>query len=237
MMQAAIIAGGLGTRIQPLTAKIPKSMVVINGRPFIDYQLELMKGKGIEKVVLCLGNMHEKIIAHCGDGSRYGLEIRYSIEHEPLGTAGAIKNAEKLLEDIFFIMYGDSYLTTNFKEVLEYFKRKDNLALNAVYKNNNRIEPSNISVKNGFVVAYDKNNNSNFKYIDYGLSIFRKEVLLLMNKRKMSLEELFKKLIGRKELLAFEVKERFYEIGSLVGICEFEGYLNSIRIKEAAGGL
>ena len=233
-MQALILAGGLGTRIKPLTEYIPKPMVPVRGRPFIDHQLELMKKNGIGRIVLCLGHMQDKITAHCGDGSRYGLKIRYSIEHEPLGTAGAIKNADKLLEDIFFVVYGDSYLTAEFKEIFNYFSRKDNLALNAVYRNKNSIERSNISIKDGFVTEYDKKGNSNLEYIDYGLIIFRKESLALI-KRKMPLEELFGKLIDKNELLAFEVPDRFYEIGSFKGINEFESYLDSVQIKEAGG--
>ena len=172
-MQAAILAGGLGTRIRPLTEYIPKSMVPVKGRPFIDHQLEMMKKKGVDSIVLCLGHMHEKVTAHCGDGSRYGLEIKYSIEHEPLGTAGAIKNAENLLRNMFFVVYGDSYLTADLREVFEHFSRRDKLALNAVYRNKNMIERSNISIRNGFVAEYDKKGNSNFEYIDYGLSILK----------------------------------------------------------------
>lgn len=111
MIIAAILAGGLGARLRPVISDVPKSLAPIHGKPFLFLLLESLKANGIEEVVLLTGHMHDKIQLTCGDGSRWGLKIIYSQEHEPLGTAGAIKNAEIYLKDPseFLVLNGDSY--------------------------------------------------------------------------------------------------------------------------------
>ena len=234
-MQMAILAGGLATRLQPLTEKIPKSMIMVEGKPFLQYQLEFLKQDGIIDIVLCVGYLSEPIETYFGDGKRFGVEIKYSKEDERLlGTAGALKNAETLLEEEFFVMYGDSYLFLNFKEVFWHFQKFNKSALMVVYKNYDKYDKSNVNVEEGMVKKYDKKHKTkDMVYIDYGVSILRKEVLDMVPENQVySLEGLFPALIKQKEMLAFETKERFYEIGSHRGLEEFKKYVLSLYHNE-----
>jgi len=227
-MQVAIIAGGLATRLRPLTDKIPKSMVMIQGRPFLAYQLDFLKKSGATSVVLCIGYLAEQIESHFGDGRKFGMNISYSYEGKRLlGTAGALKKAEELLEDPFFTMYGDSYLSLDFADAMSYFKSRNKLALMSVYKNCDRYERSNTVVEGSLVKEFSKKEkNKDMVYIEYGANIFRKAALDLIPKGlPYSLDELFPELIRRKELLAYEARERFYQIGSREGLEEFKRYV------------
>jgi NDP-sugar pyrophosphorylase family protein len=227
-MQIAILAGGLATRLQPLTEKVSKSMIMIEGKPFLQYQLEFLKKGGISNIVLCVGYLSEQIETYFGDGKRFGVDIKYSRESERLlGTAGTLKNAETLLEEEFFVMYGDSYLFLNFKEVGIHFQKFNKSALMVVYKNYDKYDKSNVVVEEGMVTKYDKKHKTkDMVYIDYGVSILRKKVLdMVPSNQVYSLEELFPALIKQNEMLASETKERFFEIGSHRGLEEFKKYV------------
>jgi N-acetyl-alpha-D-muramate 1-phosphate uridylyltransferase len=224
-MQIVILCGGLATRLYPLTKKIPKAMIRIGGKPFLEYQLELVKKNGISDVVLCIGYKGNKIKKYFGNGKKWGLRITYSSDEKKLlGTGGALKKAEPLLDDVFLVMWGDSYLPFNFQEAIEFFKKHNKLGLMTVYKNENRIEPSNVEIKGNLVKAYSKKRKTKrMKYIDYGLSIFKKEVLKYIPKNKFyDLSKLNQLLIRKKQLLAFPVKRRFYQIGTFEGLEEFK---------------
>ncbi len=234
-MQIAILAGGLATRLQPLTEKIPKSMIMIEGKPFLQYQLEFLKNEGITDIVLCVGYLSKQIETYFGDGKRFGVNIKYSKEDERLlGTAGALKNAEGLLEGDFFLMYGDSYVFLNLEEVWEHFQKYNKSALMVVYKNYDKIDKSNAVVENGMIKKYDKKHKTkDMVYIDYGVSILKKEVLDMIQKDQVfSLEELFPELINKNEMLAFETQARFFEIGSYSGLEEFKKYVLYLDRKE-----
>ena len=234
-MQIAILAGGLATRLQLLTERIPKSMIMIEGKPFLQYQLEFLKKGGVTNIVLCVGYLSEQIETYFGDGKRFGVDIKYSKEDEELlGTAGALKNAKKKIEEEFFVMYGDSYLFLNFKEVLGHFQKFNKSALMVVYKNYDKYDKSNVVVENGMVKKYDKKHKTkDMIYIDYGVSILRKKVLdMIPRNEAYSLEELVPALINQNEMLAFETRERFYEIGSYRGLEEFKKYILYIHHKE-----
>jgi NDP-sugar pyrophosphorylase family protein len=225
--QVVILAGGQGTRLGEFAKGRPKSMVLVRGRPFLEYQLELLKAQGIRDVVLCIGHLGEQIERYFGSGERLGLDIRYNLEDRPLGTAGALKNAELLLNDTFFTIYGDSYLFLDFRQVMSYFQSQKKLALMTVYRNHDNYDRSNAAIQGNLVKKYDKQERTpDMVYIDYGASIFRKGVLSLVPEDQFyRLEELFPRLIEREELLAFEVRERFYEVGSLQGLKDFQKYV------------
>jgi len=227
-MQTVILAGGLATRLRPVTEKIPKLMIKICGKPFLEYQIELLKDNGIFDVVLCLGYLGFQIKEYFGDGKRFGVEIKYSEDGEKLlGTAGALKKAERYLKDQFFLLYGDSYLPFDYQEIERYFDPQDFGAMMVVYKNENRFDRSNVVVENGEIKVYDKKNQTkDMVYIDSGLSILRKEVLKMIPENSFfDLEKLYQKLIEEKKLAAYETKQRFFEIGSFAGLEEFENLI------------
>jgi NDP-sugar pyrophosphorylase family protein len=233
-MQAVILAGGLGTRLKPVTEKVPKVMLSIKGKPFLEYQLDLLKRHGISDIVLCIGYLGEKISEHFGDGEKFGVKIKYSEETGGLlGTAGAIKKAHDLLDDVFFITYGDAYLILDYQDVMKYFKNFKKLGLMVVYKNFDRYDKSNVVVESDLVKFYSKKKRApNMVYIDFGVSILRKKALdLIPEGNVVDLEELFQELIRREELLAYETKQRFYEIGTPEGLMEFEKLISLRQIK------
>ncbi len=232
-MQVAILAGGLATRLGDLARNQPKSMVEIEGRPFLEYQLEFLKQGGVLDVVLCIGHLGEQIQRHFDHGSRFGVNIRYSIEENPLGTAGALKKAVPLLEDEFFTLYGDSYLFVDYRQVMSYFQSQNKLGLMTVYENHNCWDKSNVAIEGNLVKTYSKKNQTqDMVFLDYGLNVLKKQALDLVPKNQFfPLEELFPLLIERRELLAYEVKKRFFEIGSLQGMCDCRDYI----CKECVG--
>ncbi len=230
-MQIAILAGGLATRLGDLTRNQPKSMVEVRGKSFLKYQLELLKKGGIKNIVLCIGYMGEQIESYFGNGKRFGVNIDYSYEKKPLGTAGALKKAEDMLDDVFFTMYGDSYLFLDFPVAMQYFKSQNKPALMTVYKNYDRYDRSNTAIEGNLVKKFSKQGrNEDMVYIEYGANIFRKEALrLIPENQSCSLDDLFPILIEKEELLAYEVGERFYEIGSLSGLREFEEFARRLK--------
>ena len=233
-MQAVILAGGLGTRLGSLAKEIPKSMICIKGAPFLEYQLDFLKKGGIDDVILCTGHLGIQIEEYFGDGSKFGVHIRYSHENKKLlGTAGALKKAEYLLEDIFFTIYGDSYLAVDYASVMSFFTKHDKLAMMTVYQNHDRYEKSNTAIEGNTVKQYNKGGGEGMMvYIDYGANIFRKQAIkLIPQDQPYSLENLFQRLIAQNELLAFEIKERYYQIGSPEGLAIFEKYLSRRGLK------
>jgi N-acetyl-alpha-D-muramate 1-phosphate uridylyltransferase len=229
-VQVLIIAGGLGTRLGQLTLNQPKSMIQILGKPFIEYQFDLLTKGSVTDVVLCLGYQGKQIADYCGDGRKFGVNLRYSFEDKPLDTAGAIKLAEPLLEEYFFTLYGDSYVFIDFKDMLSSIRKGNKIGAMSVYQNQDRFDKSNTAVVDDYVTFYSKEQRGNLKYIDYGVNLFRKEVLKLIPERgSYSMGSLFNQLIGRHELLAYEVKKRFYEIGSIKGLAEFTEYVKGRR--------
>ena len=226
-MQAAILAGGLATRLGELTKHQPKSMLPIMGKSFLEYQLALLASEGITNIVLCIGHLGEQIVETIGTGKKFGVNIRYSYEAEPLGTAGALRNAEALLEDPFISLYGDSFVSLDFNGFVSSFTSKSKLAMMSVYKNYDKYDRSNTEIRGNLVTRYSKNvRTSSTIYIDYGVNIFRREALRLIPRDHFySLEDLFIRLIERQQLMAYQVKDRFFEIGSLQGLREFEEYM------------
>jgi NDP-sugar pyrophosphorylase family protein len=232
MLPVIILAGGLATRLYPLTKKIPKSLIVIAGRPFIDHQLALLKEKGVTKVVLCVGKFGGMIEAHVNDGSRFGLEVRYSYDGDfLLGTGGAIKKATGILPDAFMILYGDSYLDIDFRPVVKQFSSGKYLALMTVYRNRNTFDTSNIIMKEGKIVRYDKKSRDPaMEYIDYGLILIRKRVFDGYPPNKpFDLALVLSRLVDTGQVLGYEVTKRFYQIGSPSGIKEAEEYIRTRR--------
>lgn len=232
-MQIVILSGGLATRLGELTRKQPKSLVEFLGKPFIEYQIKLLKSQGIREIVLCIGHLGEKIQEYLGTGKDKGVEISYSVEETRLGTGGALKNAAALLHDEFLTIYGDSYLELDYNGLMSHFLSQNKLAMMTVLKNYNKREMSNTCVADGLVTKYSKTNVSdNMIYVDYGAHCFRKDVLKLMPENGFyPLEKLFPELVQRQELFAYEVYNRFYEIGSPEGIEDFKNHLTAMEVN------
>lgn len=232
-MQAVILCGGKATRLHPLSRRVAKSMVVIRRKPFLKHQLTLFRRYDIRHIVLCVGKFSDQIQRYFGDGHHLGLQIQYSHDGKiPFGTGGALKKAQPLLEEMFFVMYGDSFLPFNFLKPMHCLQKTGKLGLMVFYRNRNRIERSNVKVRRGMVKTYGKDlPHEQMDCIDYGVSIFRKKALeILPAHQPADLSLLHQTLIRRKELLAFEAKRRFYQIGSLDGLREFERYASKHRL-------
>ena len=224
MLPVAILAGGLGTRLYPLTERIPKALVEINGEPFLAHQLRLLAARGIERVVLCIGQHGERIREYAGDGARFGLALDYSPDGPTLrGTAGAVRHALPLLGDAFFVVYGDSYLPCSYRDVAQAFHAAGERGLMTVYRNEGRWDASNVEFAGGRILAYDKKNRTErMRHIDYGLGVFSRAAF---EGGQADLADLYRDLLRHGQLAAFEVKERFYEIGSFDGIRELSRHL------------
>lgn len=230
MPPVVILTGGLATRLYPVTLRIPKSLIEVAGKPFIFHQLALLKRQGVCKVVLCVGKFGKMIQVYVGDGHAWGLKVQYSYDGETLlGTGGAIKKAAPLLPEVFFVLYGDSYLDVDLKPILNQFESEGKPALMTVYHNKNKWDKSNILFRGGRVVKYDKKNPMpRMEHLDYGINILKKSIFNdWPDGISFDLSEVFIKLIEKGEVSAFEVFKRFYEIGSIQGIKEIEEYFNT----------
>ncbi|MGA2245244.1 MAG: nucleotidyltransferase family protein [Verrucomicrobiota bacterium] len=225
----AILAGGLATRLRPITEKIPKSLVPVAGRPFLAHQLELLHAQGIRRVILCLGFLGEMIRQEFGDEA-YGIRLEYSFDGEnPLGTGGAIKRALPWLGGEFFVLYGDSYLPIEYAPVAEYFHRSGKLGLMSVYQNEGQYDASNVVYRNGEIVVYDKKVRlSEMRHIDYGLSLFQASAFdAYAAGQVFDLAQVMGRLVADQQLAGYEVPERFYEMGSPAGLAELENLLRT----------
>ncbi|MFN0105241.1 MAG: sugar phosphate nucleotidyltransferase [Bryobacteraceae bacterium] len=221
MLPVVILAGGLATRLRPITETIPKALIEINGRPFLDYQMRLLAANGVSRAVLSVAYLGEMIEEYLGDGSRYGIAVTYSYDGPVyLGTAGAIRRALPQLGSSFFTLYGDSYLTAPFAEVEKTFLESGKEALMTVYRNEGLFDASNVEFTAGCIVAYDKKaRTAAMRHIDYGLGVFRAQVFAgLAEGESCDLATLYQEALRRGELAAYEARERFYEIGTLSGI-------------------
>ena len=227
-MQAVIIAGGQGTRLGALTKEIPKPLVPVAGRPFMDHQLTLLASQGVDRVVLCIGHYGDQIREFVGDGSRWGLSVAFS-EDGPtlLGTGGSLKKAAPLLEERFFMIWGDSYLLLDYGAVWQSYLDSGLAGLMVVWRNQGQKEPSNVRLENGRVASYDKwAPGPEYDCIDYGLSAFERDVLeRIPAGQPYAIEQVFVGLAQAGQLAAYVVEHPYFEIGSLDGLAELEQHL------------
>jgi MurNAc alpha-1-phosphate uridylyltransferase len=221
MYPIAILAGGLATRIKPISNNLPKSLILINDVPFIDLQLHLLSKAGFKDVVLLVGHLGSQIESHVGNGEKYHLNVSYSYDgSKQQGTGGAIVKALPFLGDIFCVIYGDSYLDMNFIEAISKFQNSEKQGLMSIYKNLDQLHQNNVVFDGVEINSYSKTNPSPLaKYIDHGFSIFRKESFGEFSElNELDLSSVCEKLAIIGQLDAYEVHETFYEIGSFEGI-------------------
>ena len=218
-MQAVILAGGLGTRLRPVTATVPKPMVPVAGVPYLEHQLRLLAKQDIRDVLLLTGYLGEQIEEYFGNGSSLSLRIDYSREPHPLGTGGALRHARAKLHDSFLIIYGDSYLPIEYGEAFATLISSGAAGLVVAYDNSRE----DTSVKNNidvddefFVNRYQKDSPDKLSYVEAGVLALRRGVVdLVPEGRAVSLEqEIFPQLIASRSLIAFITTRRFYDIGT-----------------------
>lgn len=228
MPPLALLAGGLATRLQPITHTIPKAMVEVAGEPFIAHQLRLLRRKKVSHVVLCVGYLADQIEDFVGDGSRFGLSVDYSFDGPKLlGTGGALRaNLDKLGKE-FLVMYGDSWLDTNYAPIVDAFRSSGKPALMTVFRNEGKWDTSNVWFERGVIRCYDKRERiPEMHYIDWGLGVVRADVIA----RKpadtaFDLADIYAELARAGDLAGYEVITRFYEIGSPEGLRETDALL------------
>ncbi len=227
-LSVAILAGGLATRMRPATERVPKSLLEVAGKPFAVQQVELLRRNGLRDVVFCVGYLGELIEEVLGDGSAFGMRIGYSHDGpDLLGTGGALQRALPLLGEAFFVMYGDSYLECDYAAVQWEFLRSGRLGLMTVFENRGAWDSSNVELRDSRIVCYDKvNRTPEMRYIDWGLGMLRAQAFSgYPAGQPFDLSALYQDLLARHELAAFEVKQRFFEIGSPEGLAETSEYL------------
>jgi N-acetyl-alpha-D-muramate 1-phosphate uridylyltransferase len=231
-MQCLILAGGLGTRMRPLTDTCPKTLLPVCGRPFAYHQMHWLAAQGVTEVVYSIGHQGEMIRQYWEQEPSPVPSLRYVDEGDKLrGTGGALRLArdEGVLDESFFVIYGDSFLPVQFAPVWKAFHAGGQPALMTVLRNEGRWDRSNVIYQDGRVVRYDKAGAPGMQYIDYGLSCLRRELLNRIAEEVFDLATLFHDLSLQGQLAGFEVSERFYEIGSPAGLSDLERYLEALQ--------
>jgi NDP-sugar pyrophosphorylase family protein len=226
----AILAGGLATRLHPITERIPKSLVDVSGAPFAVHQIELLRRHGLTDLTFLVGHLGEMIADALGDGARWGVQLRYIFDGpRPLGTGGAIRRALPEMTDPFFVLYGDSYLECDYAAIGDAFRTGGARGLMTVYRNDDRLDRSNVLYADGRILRYEKEHRTpDMRHIDYGLGAFRKSAFdAYAGDEAFDLVTVYQHLLSSGELAGYEVPDRFYEIGSPQGLDETRAHLTA----------
>ena len=227
----AVLAGGLATRLGEESARVPKVLVDVAGRPFAEHQLELLRSHGVRDVVYCVGHLGEMVRETLGDGSRWGMRFDYAFDGpHARGTGGALLAALPRLGSAFFVLYGDSYLNCNYRAVADAFAASRQPGLMTVFKNDDAHDRSNVEFEAGRIVRYDKQQRTpRMHHIDYGLGVLTAAAFAPWQgtEAAFDLAAVYQALVARGALAGFEVLERFYEIGSPSGLAETRALLTS----------
>lgn len=232
MPPVAILAGGLSTRMRPVTERVPKALLQVAGKPFAVHQIELLRRNGITDLVFCVGHLGELIVEAIGDGAEFGVRVRYSFDGPRLlGTAGALVRALPYLGERFFTLYGDAYLDCDYAAVAARFDESGAPGLMTVFRNADRWDRSNVEFVDGCIVAYEKDQRSpRMEYIDYGLGMLTSAALRdYPPGQVLDLATVYQDLVAKHQLAGFEVPHRFYEVGSPAGLEETHRYLERSR--------
>jgi NDP-sugar pyrophosphorylase family protein len=231
MPPIAVLAGGLATRMRPLTEQLPKALVEVAGEPFVAHQLRLFAREGIREVKLLVGYCWEQIERFVGDGSRFGVQVDYIVDGPTLlGTGGAVRCALDRLGPEFLVTYCDSWLDAPYAPVVAAFHASCRPALMCVFRNEDRWDASNVQFENGVIRRYSKKFRlPEMHYIDWGLGMLKASAVATrpMN-RPWDLAELYEEFAASGRLAGYEMMRRFYEIGSFAGLAETNRLLRSI---------
>ena len=229
-LPVAILAGGLATRLRPITEKVPKLLIEVAGEPFFTHQIRLLQAAGLTHLVLCVGYLGEKIVDLYSDGSKFGIRIDYSFDGPKLlGTGGALIQALPKLGDAFYVIYGDSYLPVDYRAVGDFFLRSGRNGLMTVYENHELYDASNVWFEGGEIRVYDKKTKvPQMHHIDYGLGLFKAAAFAGFSRDAVvDLAAVQMQLVAQKQLAGYEIPERFYEIGSHAGLNELDALLRA----------
>jgi NDP-sugar pyrophosphorylase family protein len=221
----AILAGGLATRLRPATDEVPKGLLRVAGEPFLVHQLRLLRSEGFHNIVLCVGHLGEIIKTKIGSGNKLGLQITYSFDGPALlGTGGALNRALPMLGERFVVVYGDSYMPVDYAAIVEAFVLSRKPALMTVFENEGRWGASNVQFEAGAIVRYDKKlRTPEMRHIDYGIAVLSATVFgSYPQDAAFDLADVYARLVSEKQMAAYEVKQRFYEIGSPQGLAELD---------------
>lgn len=232
-LPVAILAGGLATRLRPMTEQIPKALIEVAGKPFIEHQLELLKSHRITRAVICLGYLGEKVESLIGNGHRFGMKIDYVYDGPILlGTGGSLINALPHLGESFYVLYGDTFLDCDYEAIEKTFLKSGKSGLMTVFQNRNQWDRSNVHFKNGEILCYDKEKKlSEMEHIDYGLGILKaKAIEQYPRNQVIDLAAIYQALLSKGDLAGYEVDKRFYEIGSPSGLAETQIFLSKEQV-------
>jgi NDP-sugar pyrophosphorylase family protein len=236
-LPVAVLAGGLATRLGPITSAIPKSLVDVGGRPFAEHQVELLRRHGLTDIVFLVGHLGEMVRDALGDGSRLGVRIRYVFDGPVAqGTGGAIRAAVPELGGAFFVLYGDSYLECDYQAIERSFTLSGKSGLMTVCRNDDQWDRSNVLMQDGRIIRYDKvAQTSDMRHIDYGLGAFKAAAFAGRPaprslgeggpSQAFDLATVYQDLLAKGDLAGFEVPTRFYEIGSPSGLAATRDYI------------
>jgi len=230
LLPVCILAGGVGSRLGDAVKETPKPLLEVAGKPFLRWQLELLRAHDAKRVVLSVGYLGERIEATIGDGAELGLDLRYAYDPPELaGTGGAVRAALPLLGDEFLVLYGDTYLRIDYTDVQRAFEASECPGLMCVLRNRNRWDTSN-ALFDGRRVVYDKRRPpENAEWIDYGLGALRADALDVSD--DPDLAGVYEELSRRGELAGYEATERFYEIGTPTALAETDEYLRQAAAR------
>ncbi len=237
--QAVIFAGGAGTRLRPFTNKNPKPMILVNGKPFLEHLLNLLKLNGTKEVVILTGYLGDKISKHFKDGREFGIKIKYSYtpfkdySGEEIKSGIRILNAHELLDDQFLLLYCDNYWPLNLAKLQQIFLKTDVDTLVTVYTNRDNSTKNNTFVdQNGFIKNYDKSRTEKkLNGVDIGFMIVKKKVLSLLPKENCKFEDIvFPSLIRKKKLAGFLTNHKYYSIGDMERVIKTAEFLRSKKV-------
>jgi NDP-sugar pyrophosphorylase family protein len=233
----AILVGGLATRLRSATDEVPKALLSVAGEPFVVHQLRLLRSEGFRDIVLCVGHLGEMIETKIGDGNKLGLRITYSFDGPTLlGTGGALKRALSLLGDRFLMIYGDSYMPVCYAAIVQAFVLSGKPGLMTVLENGGRWDASNVWFESGQIRRYDKTlRTPEMRHIDYGIAVLSATIFTpFPDNAAFDLADVYSRLVSEKQMAAYEVKERFYEIGSPGGLAELDSLLRDKPVSVSA---
>lgn len=228
-MQALILCGGLGTRLRPITNEMPKCMVEINQElklPFLDYLIDNLSKQGIKDIILCVGYKREHIMNYFRDGAEHDVNIQYSIESEPLGTAGAIRNASSLLDKEFYILNGDTFINYPLKQLSDKFKICHKVGIMLIYDNRcHKVAPNNVLLDDTQILSYLTYEASYLNGVDTGVGIWSKDLINYIPEGKVSLTDVYYYLVRERQLCGLMTDKRYYDIGTPERLKTFQEYI------------